>query len=306
MELEAGKQYLWHGVTWATGAATILLADTASAALGHIEVRGRQVGLKVADAARFCTGRYAFTGTYGVQPLPCPQQAIAVTSGQCASCLEQDEFRFAHQVHKGGYALPALTAYLGQPHLLYIATFAHAASKVGTAAVPRRRTRLDEQGPMFATYLTEAPDGRAVRYLEDTLSRELNLAQTVRGTAKRAALATPDLGRARAAHERIVESALSVLESRGIGTDQQEWVPPAESLALRSPERGQERAVYPHDLREGEHGFSIESCSGSQALVRLPADTGVRYVLDLNFLKGHRILIGDYTSPQTAHQGSLF
>ena len=38
----------------------------------------------------------------------------------------------------------------------------------------------------------------------------------------------------------------------------------------------------------------------------LPAGTGVRYVLDLNSLKGHRIVIGDYTSPQTAHQGSLF
>ena len=40
--------------------------------------------------------------------------------------------------------------------------------------------------------------------------------------------------------------------------------------------------------------------------VLLPAGTGVRYVLDLNSLKGHRIVIGDYTSPQTAHQGSLF
>ena len=44
MELKADKQYLWHGVTWATGAATILLADTASAALGHIEVRGGRSG----------------------------------------------------------------------------------------------------------------------------------------------------------------------------------------------------------------------------------------------------------------------
>ena len=114
---------------------------------------------------------------------------------------------------------------------------------------------------MCATYLTEAPDGRAVRELEDTLSRELGIAQTVRGTAKTAALAAPDPSRARAAHERIVDSALAVL--RAGHRHRSGMAPPAESLALRSPEPGR-RAAYPHDLREGEHGFRVESCSGSR------------------------------------------
>jgi hypothetical protein len=42
---------------------------------------------------------------------------------------------------------------MSQPHWLYIATFTHAASKVGTVAAPRRKSRLDEQGPLYATYL---------------------------------------------------------------------------------------------------------------------------------------------------------
>lgn len=196
---------------------------------------------------------------------------------------------------------------MSQPHWLYIATFAHAASKVGTAAAPRRKSRLDEQGALHATYLTQTPDGRAVRHLEDTLSRELGLAQRVRGAAKLAALADPDPGRVHAAHERVVYSATTVLAGLGATVSRQDWAPPDEGLALRSPQHQGERAVYPHDLREGEHGFHIESCSGSQVLARLPThDQDMRYVLDLNTLKGRRIVLGEYTSPETTLQTALF
>ncbi|GAA1022112.1 hypothetical protein Aple_064700 [Acrocarpospora pleiomorpha] len=310
MGLEFGRQYLWHGVTWATGRPTLLLADAATGVLGHVEVMGLDLGLKVCGSARFCTGRYGFAGTCQVEPLPCPWQAEAGSGGQCAGCLGQDEFRFAHQFHKGGHAPPALAAYMSQPHWLYVATFAHAVSKVGTAAAPRRRSRLDEQGPTWATYLAHVPDGRAVRMLEDALSRELGLTQTVRGTAKLGALADPDPARIHAAHERVVDRAIAALADLGVSIVRDEWEPPGVSLALRSPQQQGERAVYPHDLRHGEHGFLVESCSGSHVLARLSSDAthpdGVRYVLDLNTLKGRRITIGDYTSPETILQGSLF
>jgi hypothetical protein len=32
----------------------------------------------------------------------------------------------------------------------------------------------------------------------------------------------------------------------------------------------------------------------------------MRYVLDLNTLKGHRVVLGDYTSPETTLQAALF
>ncbi|MGH3628647.1 MAG: DUF2797 domain-containing protein [Sciscionella sp.] len=309
MDIEGGREYLWHGVTWATGVPTLLLADTATGELGQVEVMGLEFGLKVTSPARFCTGGYGFVGTFQVEPVPCPWQAEVGSGGQCASCLEQDEFRFAHQFHKGGHAPPALTAYMAQPHWLYIATFAHAASKVGTAAAPRSKSRLDEQGAMHATYLAEVPDGCVVRDLEDALSRELGLAQTVRGAAKLAALADPhpDPGRVHTVHKQVVDSAVTVLATLGADIARREWTPPPEGFTLRSPQQQGERAIYPHDLRDGEHGLRIEACSGTQILAALPADfDDVRYVLDVNTLRGRRITFGDYTSPETTLQGSLF
>jgi hypothetical protein len=90
-----------------------------------------------------------------------------------------------------------------------------------------------------------------------------------------------------------------------LSPEPEEWTPPACGTELRSPLQG-ERLAYPHDLREGEHGFQVESCSGSHALVRLTPGDDVRYVLDLNALNGHRVLIGSYTSPAMPLQGSLF
>jgi hypothetical protein len=304
VDFAPGRPYLWHGVTWATGAPSLLLADT-TATLGAVDVMGLRIGVKAAEGGRFCTGRYGFAGTFQVEPLPCPQQAQAGPGGQCAACLGRDDFRFAHHAHEGGHASPALTAYLDQPHLLYVATFANAASKVGTAAAPRRVSRLDEQGPVHATYLLQASDGRAVRLLEDTLSREAGLAQAVRGAAKLAALTDPDPRQARAAHKAAVGRALAALTALGLSPEPEEWTPPACGAELRAPRQG-ERLAYPHDLREGEHGFQVESCSGSHALVRLTPDDDVRYVLDLNALKGRRVLTGSYTSPAMPLQGSLF
>ncbi|SEF55372.1 Protein of unknown function [Nonomuraea solani] len=307
MKRETGRQYLWHSITWAARVPTLLLADTTTGALGQVEVMSLQLGLKVVDRARFCTGRYGFTDTFRVEPRACPQQAVAERGGQCATCLERDDFRFAHQVHKSGHVPPALAAYMAQPHWLYIATFANSVSKVGTAAASRRTSRLDEQGPIRATYIAQAPNGHAVRRLEDTLSRELGLAQTIRSTAKLAALIAFDHDHVDAAHDKAVDRTHATLTAAGVAPEREAWTPPPESHALRNFPRSPERAIYPHDLRTGEHGFSIEACSGSHVMARLSSGADdIPYVLDLNTLKGHRVLIGNYTSPRTTVQGSLF
>jgi hypothetical protein len=157
VDFAPGRPYLWHGVTWASGAPALLLADTTTGTMDAVDVMGLRIGVKAAGGGRFCTGRYGFTDTFRVEPLPCPQQAQAGPGGQCAACLGRDDFRFAHHAHRGGQAPAALSAYLDQPHLLYVATFAHAASKVGTAAAPRRVSRLDEQGPVHVTLASPRP-----------------------------------------------------------------------------------------------------------------------------------------------------
>src|SRR5262249_33749741 len=152
-----------------------------------------------------------------VEAVACPDRAPAVTGGQCAACTSQDEFRFAHHFHSGGHVPDALAAYMAQPHWLYLATFTDGTTKVGTAADPRRRSRLDEQGALFATYLAQSPDGRAVRYLEDALTRRLTLTQTVRATTKLRSLAElRDLAPARAAHRQHLDRAAQALTEMNI------------------------------------------------------------------------------------------
>ena len=115
MNFALGRPYLWHGVTWASGAPALLLADTSTATMDAADVMGLRIGVKAAGGGRFCTGRYGFAGTFRVTPLPCPQQAQAGPGGQCATCRERDDFRFAHHAHKGGHAPAALTACSASP-----------------------------------------------------------------------------------------------------------------------------------------------------------------------------------------------
>lgn len=302
-----GDEYLCHGLTWSDGSPRLILARTATAALGHHALLGRRLGLRTTDQGRYCTGRYRLVDTVHVQPLTCPAQARAESSSQCHRCLHQDEFRHAHHAHQTGRASPALERYLAQPHWLYIATFANGVSKVGTAAAPRKRSRLDEQGAVFATYLTQSTNGRSVRYLEDALTRQLNIPQSVRSAAKAAALARLlGLESARAAHEQTVERAAQLLPYLGADPVLESWTAPEAGHALRSPDPGTERALYPHDLHRGEHGFHIDSCIGSHLLVRLTPAADIRYVLDLSVLKGRRVVLGAFTSPAPTTQGTLF
>lgn len=118
MNLQAGTAYVWHGITWATGTPTLLVANTETRALDEIAVMDLEIGVKVVNADRFCTGRYRFVDTIRVEPVPCPTGAHAATGGQCTACRQRDEFRFAHHVHTGGPVSAALEAYMSQPHWL--------------------------------------------------------------------------------------------------------------------------------------------------------------------------------------------
>lgn len=308
MNVPSASEYVCHGVTWATGQPQLLLAHVTSGSLEHAEIMNRRLGLRTTSAGRFCTGRYRFVETFHVEPVACPDRAPAEQSGQCGQCARQDEFRSAHQFHHGGHAPPALVRYMSQPHWLYVASFAHGASKVGTAAEPRKRSRLDEQGALFATYLAKSADGRAVRHLEDAVTRQLGVTQTVRGAAKLAALADlSTLDEAQAAHERTVQRAAELLASLGVDPVLEAWHAPSEGDRLRTRRREGERALYPHDLRKGEHGFTVKSCIGSQVLACLTGpDDSMRYVLDLAVLKGRRLVFGDFSSPEAVVQASLF
>ncbi|WP_416971642.1 DUF2797 domain-containing protein [Streptomyces sp. 4F14] len=304
--LPTGGTYICHGITWASGQPCVLLAPLPGGPLVRATVMGRRLGWQVHDGGRWCTGRYRFADRVRVEPVACLGRAPAEAGGQCPACTAQDEFRFAHQFHSGGHVPETLAVYMAQPHWLYLATFADGTTKVGTAAEPRKRSRLDEQGPLVATYLARTPDGRAVRFAEDALTRRLGLQQTVRAAAKLKALAelrTTDP--AYSAHEHALARAIETLAALDVAVCAQPWAPPAESDLLRAPDT--ERALYPHDPREGEHGLTVLACSGSQVLSASGEAGGLRYVLDLGVLKGRRITLGTgFSSPPAAVQSALF
>ncbi|SEB61046.1 DUF2797 domain-containing protein [Streptomyces melanosporofaciens] len=297
--------YVCHGVTWATGDPRLLLAPLPGGPLAYVEIMNQRLGYQVSGTGRWCTGRYRFVDTHRVEAVACPDRAAAEQSGQCARCAGQDDFRFAHQFHQGGHAPVALTAYMAQPHWLYLATFADGTTKVGTAAESRKRSRLDEQGALVATYLTKSPDGRAVRFLEDALTRRLGLPQTVRAAAKLRALAElRDLAPVLSSHEKELARAAEALADMNIPAVWEAWTPPSEGDLLRTA--GTERALYPHDPREGEHGLVPLACAGSQVLAVLDSNDDLPYLLDLGTLKGRRITLGPFSSPSAAVQSALF
>ncbi|UJW32659.1 DUF2797 domain-containing protein [Saccharothrix sp. AJ9571] len=301
-------EYVCHGITWARGDPRLLLAPLPGGPLVYAEIMNQRLGFAV-GRGRWCTGQYRFADTVRVEALACPDRAPAEQSDQCARCLRQDEFRFAHQFHQDGNVPAALRQYMDQPHWLYLATFADGITKVGTAAEPRKQSRLDEQGALIATYLTKSPDGRAVRHLEDALARGLQVPQTVRASTKLKALANlTDLSAASETHDHHVARAADALAAMDTPATLEEWAPPAEGDRMRVA--GGVRVLYPHDLGGGEHGFTVVSCVGTQVLAVLDGDVegadGVDYVLDLGTLKGRRITLGPFTSPVVAFQDSLF
>ena len=102
----------------------------------------------------------------------------------------------------------------------------------------------------------------------------------------------------------VVATAADALAAMNTPVMLETWTPPAEGDRLRVANGV--RMLYPHDLRDGEHGFTVVSCVGTQALAVLDGDDEVDYVLDLGTLKGRRITLGPFTSPAAAFQNSLF
>lgn len=305
--LPASGTYVCHGITWASGDPRLLLAPVTGGPLVSAPVTGRRLGYQVSGAGRWCTGRYQFADRVRVEAVACPDRAPAEAGGQCPACTGRDDFRFAHRFHSSGHVPDALAAYMAQPHWLYLATFADGTTKIGTAAEPRKRSRLAEQGALIATYLGRSADGRAVRFLEDALTRRLGLTQSVRAAAKLTALAEMrDLTPARAAHQHHLDRATEALSGLNVPAVPEPWPPPGEGDLLRTPETG--RALYPHDPRSGEHGLTVLSCLGSQILATLNGDgEQLPYLLDLGTLKGRRIVLGaQFSSPPAAVQSALF
>lgn len=299
------ETYLVRGISWTDRERPVLqLLDIADDAV-DVPLIGAELAFTT-EPGRHCIGRSEFVGDDAVRLAPCPSRRLAESGHQCDRCAATDDFRFIHHVHRGGHVPPALRAYVGQPHWLYVATFADGRSKVGTASAVRKRARLDEQGAVRASYVAHTADGFAVRALEDAVTAEAGVPQTRSRRAKAAALCRPlPVARLEQAHAEVVARAREVLAARGAALEPEAWEPPALHAALveEAPFGGHE--PLPHDLTAGDHRLHVIAMVGSVALVAVNDDSA-RWVADLGDLTGRKLTPGRVDSPGVAQQTSLF
>lgn len=311
-------RYLVHGVFWDGPPAASRTSDGGSPVLrlqqlapggGFSEVRldpGARLGFRVADSGKHCLGHARVFSAAEREHVPCQDRVPAVRGSQCERCFVADDSRLIHDFHRGGRVPPGLRSYLMQPHWLYVATFAHGASKIGTASQPRKWNRVAEQGAVVARYVALAEDGRVVRVLEDMVTREAGLAQQVRSAAKAAALTDPlpggrldELNRRRAEEVRTLLAGTAV---GGFGVVDEQWVRPAQAAGLVTASA---RHAYPHGMDGGSHGFTLRALCGSHGLAGIEGSE-LEFVVNLGLLKARQIEPGEFSSEVPAVQEALF
>ncbi len=313
-------RYLVHGVFWdaapaqapaqswdAGGVRPVLRLQDPGGAFTDLALdAGTRLGFRLAAGGKSCLGHHKVHGPADRDHILCPERAQAVKGSQCERCFVVDDSRLIHDFHRGGRVPPGLRAYLMQPHWLYVATFAHGASKVGTASQLRKWHRLAEQGAVVARYVARAADGRIVRILEDLVTRDAGLAQQVRSAAKASGLAAPlpavELDELTSRLAAGVRTLLGGAGPDGFDVVDERWLRPELSDVVCAPAV---RHAYPHELSTGTHGFRIDSLSGTVALARLDG-ADLEFVVNLGQLKARTIELGDHGSEVPAVQESLF
>jgi len=305
------RAYLCLGIGWRTGVPSLDVVDVALVQAEHIPLMQGFLGFRATSSRYYCTGRYGFFLETDTMLVPCPSNAVAVKSGQCVDCATRDELRFAHHYHTGGRVSMALAHYMSQPHWVYIATFADGSSKVGTATDVRKRSRLDEQGAVIASYIARTADGKLARYVEDSVTIKLGITQRKTRSAKLAALARPlSQSAIESAHSAVLDRVAPLVgsyaqESSSITALRDPWLPtPGVKAIITNPPAGG-WPVYPHDLSTSEHGLSVLACCGQAALVQAKS-SDEPYLVDLGKLRGIRFTFGEFSSPSTAVQSTLF
>ncbi|GAA2847435.1 DUF2797 domain-containing protein [Paenarthrobacter ilicis] len=303
---------LVHGVVWDSSSPSLRLLPADGIFEDITLARGSALGLRV-DPGLWCLGHTKVHGPGNRTHVPCRSASPAERGKQCGACFAKDDSRLMHDFHRGGSVPAGLRAYLMQAHWLYVATFAHGVSKVGTASGPRKWNRLAEQGAVHASYVALAEDGRVVRLLEDLVTQDLGLVQQVRSAAKVASLVQPrpavELSQLNLEHAGRVRDLLGGLAMGGYTVVEEVWERPALAHAVCASGTGS-RHPYPATFDGGGHGLQIDSLSGSIALASLPDAAGNpvdgSFVADLGALKGRRIEFGAHTTEIPALQDSLF
>ena len=226
----------------------------------------------------------------------------------CDRCTAVDA-TFASQLHhahtKGRSELDAaVLQHLDQPNVLYLAAFRDGSVKVGTSTKARLDTRLHEQGAWLARVVASSSDGFAVRSVEDRVSIEVGLPQSVTARRKLDGLASPKTDEWLATEldrwsTRVLELIAQSSDPRLTAASN-----PWKSAVSDDPVWAD---VHPYPLRldRGAHDLQLETASGRLALAHRP-DAVDRFVCDLRQIYGYVLELETVEADPLAVQDSLF
>jgi len=194
-------------------------------------------------------------------------------------------------------------ANLDRPHRLYLAAFRDGSIKVGVTASARGDDRLVEQGAWMARFIASFESGFEVRSMEDRVTSELDVAQSVATSSKLRGLLAPvsdgALEKTLAALARRIDPLLATEGGTGERADELWRFPDADDPVWNAP------IAYPRSLAGGSHDLMIVGACGPVIAIRSTAVDDI-FAADLSSLYGVPIEPGDFGQDELRIQDSLF
>ncbi len=304
--VESGAEHqVLLGLSWAESLPRVRARIGTHAASTFVPLLGMQLNYRSRlDSPRHCVGQHRFRGGPYVD---CPRGPV-LPGRTCASCAASDAVFAAnlHHAHtRDRHEIdPAIAVHLAQPNVLYLAAFRDGSIKVGTSTEKRSAERLTEQGAWLARVVARTEDGYAVRVLEDRITEELGLAQSVPMSRKMAGMHRPqaddhlrdELDR----HAAAVADLLSIAGQTPSDPLEEQWRNPRADDAIWE-------GLHPYPLRldSGQHDLEVVDACGRMIAVRRPHSNDT-FLADLQQLYGVGLQLGDFESDALAVQDSLF
>jgi len=304
--VEAGETVVITGVVWTNGAPKLRVRRNGRPS-ELVPLAGLTLQYSTGpDAPRRCIGHKPFRQT-GVAWEDCDRTPLH-DGRTCDRCAASDA-TFASQLHHAhnrgaGELDAAVRTHLEQPNNLYLAAFRDGSIKVGTSTAPRLQTRLVEQGAWVAQVVATTTDGFAVRSLEDRVTVDLGLPQSVSVRRKLAGLIQPvsddrlrtELSQwTTTVHELITRHGDDRVDATSTG-----WVSPVSTDPVWHRVH-----AYPLKLQSGNHDIEFVTASGRIAVIARPGSSD-RFVADVRALFGIELTLAEVVPDELAVQDSLF
>ncbi|WP_313813673.1 DUF2797 domain-containing protein [Glutamicibacter sp.] len=313
MEFENAARQLCHGISFSQHEPDpILRLRRGETWINESLAANRHVQLRVGEL-KFCLGYVTMNDDGSRNMLPCPKNKAVRTGTQCEGCRRLDQTKFMHHFHKTGEAPAGLKKYLEQPHFLYIASFAHGVTKVGTTSTQSKWSRLAQQGAVIARYVAKAPDGAAIRVLEDLVTQHVGLSQQVRQKSKIKGLTSWELnyagldeinsGSARQTREFL--AGQRGLDAYGIELLDEFWEQPRFAVPVVSAWDRHTLHPWGASIPDSTLNFRLRGVLGQSLLVDHGDESTLR-LIDAAELKTRDVRISDDNSEFQEEQSALF